>query len=76
MKTPDYIITEEHTHRIGPLDERILPKGSFVRPIQYCYLPAHVKNDSQWKDINLDTHVFCYTHFGIIAIERKILREV
>lgn len=75
MKTPNYIITEKCVLYNGPMDEKVLEIGSFVCPIEYAYLPVHVKEDKRWKDVTLNTHVFCYTRYGIIPIEKNILRQ-
>jgi len=76
-KTPNYVLTEDYQLRttLGK-DPVILPKGSFVRPINYCYLPKHIIEDNGWLAFDLETFVFAYTKFGIFPIPRDILRLV
>lgn len=70
MKTPDYVLTDVFTYKDGTL-----PAGTFVKPIQYCYLPQHVKDDGRWGYVSLEDNVFCYCSLGIVPIPRKIVRQ-
>lgn len=76
MKTPDYILTEDFNHYMGPHDSRKLPAGSFVRPIEFRWLPKHIQEspDGIWNKFHSDK-IYCYTHYGIILIPKNILRE-
>ena len=76
MSTPDYILTQDYHHYISPHDTRILKAGSFVRPIQFCYLPAHIteNRDNQWIKYSNDK-MFCFTYYGMIAIPKDLLRQ-
>jgi hypothetical protein len=79
LPSDTWITTEDHA--FGPtMDQKILPSGSFVRPIAFCYLPEEIRNKELdkvvYSRINLDNFVFCYTHYGIIVISRDILRKI
>lgn len=83
MKTPNYVLIEDVQVNLGvasggwnmPADYKVLPAGSFVRPINYDYVPKHVLEDPKWKNFNSEKEIFCYTKLGFIAIEKKMLRE-
>lgn len=74
MATPDFVLTEEFSIYNGPQDSKVLKAGSFVRPISKCYLPKHITEDPHNQYI-FDDRVFCYTHYGIILIPKKLLRQ-
>lgn len=74
-RTPNYIITERFTVSLTPSDIQELPAGSYVRPIDYRYVPKHVKDDPKNKYYFENTDVFCYCKFGIILIKKDILRQ-
>lgn len=74
-RAPNYQITESHTCHSGPTDTITLPEGSFVRPIELHYVPKHVIEDPQNRYFNKTTEIFCYCHYGILPIPRRIIRE-
>lgn len=78
LPTPNFIITEDHTYGEDSsrwsMESKILPKDSFVRPIDILYVPKHVKE--KWVGVNLKTHVYCYTRAGIMPIPRNIITQV
>lgn len=71
----DYILTEEVTVYAPLGKSKVLPAGSFVRPIRYEYIPQFIKEDSNFSSFDPEVHVFCYTHFGITLIKKSIIRE-
>ena len=77
MATPNFILKEPFTLSCGQshLDDRVLEAGSWVRPIEFCYVPKEVKEDPRWKYFDKNTEIFCYTHWGLIPIPKKSLRE-
>jgi hypothetical protein len=77
IKTPNFVITQMFVWCPNRLAKTIeLPAGSFVRPIEYQYVPKHVTEAPVWQDFDKNREVFCYTRFGIIALPKNILREV
>ena len=78
MKTPDYVITSAFTHYPGYGQEgRTLPEGSFVRPIEFRYLPKEFRDDDTYKLLDRGkNHEFCYTRIGIVAIPKSQIRKV
>lgn len=76
MSTPDHITTEETSIYIGGgRDPIVIPKGSFVRPIEYKWLPKHVQDDPKWATYSLDRFVFVYTKHGIVPIDKLSIRK-
>lgn len=77
MSTPNYVLTEEHTVAWGysSTDSKTLEAGSWIRPIELTYVPIHVKEDRKWSGTNKETHVFCYTRWGIMPIPREKVRQ-
>lgn len=71
MKTEQWVLAQEYTHSFNQRDSFTLPSGAFVLPMETKYVPKHVR-----EAIFLDSskEIFCYTHFGIIPIPKKILR--
>ena len=62
---------EPHAFGSGLAETKELPAGSFVKPIERRYLPAHVLADPRWRlMVDNDDFVFCYTNFGIVPILR------
>ncbi len=72
-KTPDYKLNEDFS--FGPMnDQRTLPAGSFVRPVEDRYVPKHLLDDkTQAHNPKLDW--WCYSRYGFLSIPRnKIFR--
>ena len=73
MRTPDFVLNEDFF--FGPSnDQKVIPAGSFVRPIEFKYVPKETisragffsKADSQ----------FCYTRYGILIIPKILIRSI
>ncbi len=77
-RTPDYVLTAQVKWSLGSAqDERVLPPGAFVRPIwEARYLPAHIRDSTEFRYFDPIEQVYCYTRWGITRIDRKILRQV
>ena len=75
IKTPNYALTEAHYIPMGSLDAKTLPAGSFVRPIETRYVPAHVLESKLGKTFDEKLEIMCYTRFGIVPIPKNIIRE-
>lgn len=74
-KVPTYILKEPY--RFGPLhDMKEMPQGSFIRPIELCYVPKHCFSGPAATYYSKERDVFCYTHYGIIPIPKNLVVEV
>jgi hypothetical protein len=76
LPTPNFITTEDYRFMKSKWTEQILPAGSFVRPIELCWLPKHILDADGHKWFNSETEVYAYCSWGIIAIPKKIMRKV
>lgn len=74
MKTPDYQLIEDHVIYSGNDPVRIAA-GSFVRPVELRYVPAHVLEDPRFQHRPADT-VFCHCWYGMVLIPRSKLKTV
>lgn len=74
MKTPNYVLDSDFNIPYGHHDVKTLPAGSFVRPLEFIYVPQHIKDENKW--FNEHNDVYCYTKIGIIAIPKHQVREV
>jgi hypothetical protein len=77
VPTPNYLTQEEYSVKVLGND-KVLPANSFVRPIEYTYVPKYLKEieDMPYQRFNPQTEVFCYTHWGIVVLPLKLLRRV
>jgi hypothetical protein len=73
MRTPNYVTNEVIRISNGRQDEKIIPIGAFVRPIEWQYVPVHIKE--KWPEFKKDTEIFVYTRFGIVPVNRTSIRE-
>ncbi len=72
MALPTYITNEDF-----PIAQnKVLPVGSFVKPIDEYWLPKHIKDKPEHIWINRDKEIYCYCHFGIVILPIKIIRKV
>lgn len=74
MKMPDYRTIEDCVLK-GDFfsDSKTLPAGSYVKPIDWYWLPAHIKE--QYKHYDRHTMLICYTRYGIFPIPKAIVEE-
>lgn len=72
-RTPNYRLKEEVVISIDKYDSRVLPSGSFVRPIDLRYVPEHVIERN--KGFNKDYHVFVYCRWGVFPVPKSALVE-
>lgn len=76
MATPDYVLTKGFEHKIDlHTDPVVLKAGSFVRPIEYRYLPNHIKDTNDCRINEWSGKIYCYTHYGLIPIPQELLRR-
>jgi hypothetical protein len=74
MRTPDYRTTEDFNLGTG-MDPKILPAGSFVRPVDLKWVPKHLVESPDHRFFNEEREVFAYCRFGFIVIPKRLLRK-
>lgn len=77
-RAPNYRLREAHTIRLQfglQTDTVELPQGTFVCPIERCYLPKDLSKgltDSwEYKSMKDATDVVCYTRYRFHVIPRS-----
>lgn len=73
-KTPNYVMDKQFVHSLGKGDEITIPAGSFIQPLEFRYVPSHIKEEYSWVDKNHEQ--FCFTKWGIIPIPKRLLRII
>lgn len=76
MATPDFITTEDVTISKDIWDQKTIPKGTFVRPISFYYVPQHVIDSPDNKFFQPLLEVFAYTPIGIKLLPINKIRKV
>jgi hypothetical protein len=76
MRVPDYVTRDAITISYGFDQEKVLPAGSFVKPIRECYLPKHVTEDPKNRFFDPNVHLYVYCYYGFIYVEQKQIMEV
>lgn len=78
LKTANYLTIEAvEIHRGYGSESITIPQGTFVKPIEFCYVPKHVRDDMFNHNVyNKDTHIYCYSSYGMYPILRTKIREV
>lgn len=71
MLVPEYVLTTPFFVQSSGLTKE-LPAGSFVKPIEACYIPDFIKEKLKISDP--ETETYCYTAYGIILVPKNILR--
>jgi hypothetical protein len=77
MKIPDYITIMDCKY-LKPFDwsKHVLPAGTFVKPLEPTYLPAHIKAGIDYETFRPETEIFVYCSVGIIVIPKHAIRSV
>lgn len=75
-KVKEYQTTEEHKFSKNVFDQKILPAGTFVKPISLRWLPSHIVDSSDYRWFREGTDQFVYCNLGIIVIPKKIIKEL
>lgn len=52
---------------------KVLPVGSFIRPLQLTYVPQHIID--KFPGFDKERQVFAYTKYGIVPVPKSIVRE-
>lgn len=73
-KTPNYVLITGVSVNTGRYGTKVLPSGSFVRPVEVKYVPKHVLE--KYDNFNASYYVFIYTSYGFIVTEKSNIREV
>lgn len=77
IKTPNIALNKAVALPTGSVgsEQKILPAGSYVKPIEYCYIPKHVLNAPQNKYFDQKLEIFVHTKYGIFRMFREHLSE-
>lgn len=71
-RAPNYRLKVEHQIRVGQ-DALTLPQGAWLRPVEFLYLPHHLRNASEYIWMDQEKNVACYTKYGFHIIPRDKL---
>lgn len=71
MKVQEYITTEDIRIR-----DNILPSGSFIKPISHNWLPRHITDTQEYLFMDIRKYVYVYCRYGIVAVQRSLIREL
>lgn len=69
-RAPTYVTINDHVIYEGISGNKILPAHSFIRPIDWYYVPTHVMDDTKFKYANKEKEIICYTRYGMILLSR------
>lgn len=75
-KTPNFVTIKEYTFLKSYFNEKVLPAGTFVRPISLKYLPDHIKNTADYLWFSDTKEMFVYCSMGIVCIPKDIVRQL
>lgn len=79
MKITDYCLSEDVTvPKTSSIwsDPITLHAGTFVKMIDFRWVPKHIIDAEVNKFYDEDKEVFCYCSAGIILIPKKSIREI
>lgn len=76
IPTSNYVLTKDYTYLKDIFNSQTLMAGTFVCPIEFRWVPKHVKEDLKWKFFDNSTEVFCYCSHGFVVIPYNLLRKV
>lgn len=74
MKLPEYVLMREVTIRTGRYGGKVLPVGSFVRPIEIKWVPKDVIEEQ--RIYNFDKESYYYTYYGIVIVPNEDVRMI
>ena len=75
IKIPNYITNTDVRITINITESVTVPAGTWVKPVEYYYVPKHIKDIPWWKHLNTEERVFTYSHYGFLPIPRKHISE-
>jgi hypothetical protein len=76
-RSSNYRLKEDYHLSTGKWgsDTKLIPAGSYVRPLELCYVPQHVLDDPRWPFVDTKKEVYCYVNrLGIVPIPKDIIR--
>lgn len=73
MKIPTYWTIRDHDVWKEMTDKRILPRYSFVKPIDPRWVPLHIKDANRYFSEKLEVYVYC--SYGIIVVPKNLVEE-
>lgn len=73
VKTANYMLKESVIIHYGPHDQKVIPAGSFVSPVELKYVPKHVIAQYPSWAMGKDD-VYIYTKFGFTYCNKNKLR--
>jgi len=77
IRVAEFITDEDCSVLKNDMWEKMtIPKGTFVKPIEVCYLPKHIKDGRLFKLVDFNDEVYVYSSYGIHPILRKSLRRI
>lgn len=78
MKIQEYLLKNDYTYYTYYTNQRhskTIKAGTFLKPIDIRWVPKHIKEAKENRYFNDKKQIFCYCHYGIIAIDRDNIRE-
>lgn len=72
-RTPNYRLNRALAVKTDSRDSQYLPPGTYVRPIEPCYVPEHVKDAN--PNFSPSSEVYIYTKYGIVVAPAYYLEE-
>lgn len=76
MKTPDYVLDSDCEMVDEFWNKKTIPAGTFVKPIDFYYVPKHVREMPLNRYYDKDKETFCYCSYGIVLLPKNKIRRV
>lgn len=74
-RAPNYRLKNAYKIPSKDAEAPTLPERTYVRPINFEYVPKHVLDDPQWRWYSEFEYTFCHTKYGIMPIPTSYLEE-
>lgn len=79
LPTPNFVLMVEFNvpsyGSYGTRQDRTLPAGAFVRPIEPRYVPQFILDRDENRWFNEAKEAYCYCRFGIVVIPKNLMRQ-
>lgn len=79
LPTPNFVLDQDYETQVKGAS-KTLPAGSFVRPIDIYYVPKHIIEQDEEQPyvfrFRADSDLWCFTHYGILKIPKKLVRKL
>lgn len=77
LKTTDYVLSVNvSVLKNERWDKLVIPAGTFVKPIETTYLPAHIKKGDLFKLFMPATEIYVYCSYGMFPVPKDAIRSV